>query len=257
MPQFSRRSAAYKPLSPFLSACLNAFSHAGLGEMVKVQPEITFKSGRVSKAGKPLPDGIEIRFGNTVPSNAYRALLKNAGFRFSEKQQMWYAYDNATTRAFAEQYATELVEALPIPENGSAEKNWFYAKVRGYAEYQRIAEAAPLKLVNPNAGTGYTRHYPNKGALEKEYTVARIKDAISGDMLYFKKYFTRARPDGPPSTAATPEDLSIIELEAEAEIELMKMRNQRLKAGLPVLSGLSRRPKNYPRLKTELLRLRI
>ena len=62
-----------------------------LAAIVEMQPEVTLRTDRKTKKGKALKDGIEIRFGDSKPTEQVRDLLKAHGYRWSSKQKMWYA----------------------------------------------------------------------------------------------------------------------------------------------------------------------
>ncbi len=179
--------AASRKFSPFLSACLNAFCLGGLlglGDLVKIQPEITFNTNREAKNGKKLPDGVEIRFPGHIPSNEVRNQLKKLGFKFSDKQQLWYAYDNEETRAFVNQFKTQLVDAntYTAPEG---EKNWFWAKVRSLSEYEKVPEQAAIKVVSDEG----TFTYKNKAHFGGTYRSS--SSLVQAGKVYFKKFFQR------------------------------------------------------------------
>lgn len=180
---------AKRKIKPFLSACLNAFclgAFYGLGNTVKIKPEITFTTDRgVNKAGKKLPDGIEIRFTGHIPSNDVRNRLKALGFKFSEKQQMWYAYDTAATREFVEAFQTELVEAnvYTAPEG---ERQWFWAKVNNLGQWGKVPAQAAIKFM-PSYGTFIYK--TKQEFLDKNRSIAF--SYIAAGNVYFKKFFQR------------------------------------------------------------------
>lgn len=193
-------------LTRFLTAYLNAHLQGwfspkrqvfGLGELVKFRPEITYNNDRKDRSGKKLPDGIEVRFGENVPSREVRERLKAAGFQFSDKQPRWYAYDTASNvflaKAFIETFATDEVEVIPFKEGYEAAKNWFLAKVRNEGEWKTIPSMAPIKA---EGGT-----YKNK-----ESFLASGQSWVSlmnQGKLYFKKFFQK-KDAASTTTPATP-----------------------------------------------------
>lgn len=168
-----------------------------LGEIVRIKPEITFNNNRTTKNGRKAPDGIEIRFGNTRPTEAVRQELKDHGFQFSEKQTMWYAYDNEKSRPLAERWMNEEVEV----DNTQYVKQHFWARVRSQEEYSQLREYTEffLKADPP-------KNYNGKKQLEStHYPLARM---MREGLLFFKKHFNRAieEEDDP----ATPYDSTAI-----------------------------------------------
>ena len=221
-----------KHIPKFLSACLNAarrglFSkgkRVGLGAFVSVAPEITYTTDRTTKTGRKLPDGVEIRFGDNVPSPAVREKIKALGFKFSEKQQMWYAYDDAGTREFTATFAGEMVEATPIKQI-LGDKNWFWAKVKSEKDYKYIAAQAPFRL---DADGGHT-YYKNKSELDSALGYGKIMAAIKGGALYFKKFWTRVSTEGeaePGEGAAAPANPAPVQpiLKSIAEVVAQRLR---------------------------------
>jgi hypothetical protein len=195
--------AASRKISPFLSACLNAFCLGGLfgfGDFILITPEITFSTNREAKNGKKLPDGVEIRFPGHIPTNEVRNKLKKLGFRFSDKQQLWYAYDTEETRAFVAEFGTELVEVnvYTAPEG---DKNWFWAKVRSLSEYEKVPEQAAIKVVSDDG----TFTYKNKAQFTGTYRSP--SQLVQAGKVFFKKFYQRKEEteenDGENTAAST------------------------------------------------------
>lgn len=161
----------------------------GLGEIVKLKPEITYNTNRTTKNGRKAPDGIEIRFGTAKPTEQVRQELKDHGFQFSEKQTMWYAYDNEKSRTLAERWVNEAVDV----DNTQYVKQHFWAPVRSQEDYNQLREHTEffLKLEPP-------KNYYGKRQLESSpYLLA---DLMRKGLVYFKKHFNRAVEDeGDPS----------------------------------------------------------
>jgi hypothetical protein len=152
-----------------------------LGEIVKIKPEITFNTSRTTKNGRKAPDGIEIRFGTARPTEQVRQELKDHGFQFSEKQTMWYAYDNEKSRPLAERWMNEEVEV----DNTQYVKQHFWARVRSQEEYNQLREYTEffLKAEPP-------KNYNGKRQLENSHY--RLADMMRQGLLFFKKHFNRA-----------------------------------------------------------------
>lgn len=148
-----------------------------LGEIIKQKPEITFNTTRTYKNGKKAPDGIEIRFGTARPTEPVRQLLKDHDFQFSERQTMWYAIDNAKSRALAEKWVDEEVEV----DTTQYEKRNFWAKVRSRKDYEALRERTEFWVKVEPPKYFYTKNY-----LERAFNV---QDLINSDQLYFRKYF--------------------------------------------------------------------
>jgi hypothetical protein len=105
--------------------------NATLGDIVKYKPEITYNTIRVFPNGKKAPDGIEIRFGVVRPTEAVRELLKAHGYRFSEKQKIWYAVKNDKSIVLAEKLSNEEIEV----DNTQYEKKYFWVSIKHINAY--------------------------------------------------------------------------------------------------------------------------
>lgn len=226
--------------SKFLTAVLNGLAlgyfnpfnpentFLGLGATeAEVIPEVVFNNSRVDAKGRRLPDGIEIRFGgeNYVPSVEARERLKAEGFRWSEKQKMWYAYDEPKTRSFVDEFASSPVKVLQFSDEDSkelTEKNWFWAKVRSSAEWEKVPKRAAVKY-NGN------KEYKSNLKLSD----AEISRLIAESKLYFTKFYEKPTGIVVPATkseeATQDEDLELLELEAEALLVLVELENENKK----------------------------
>lgn len=169
----------------------------GLGEIIRIKPEITFNNNRTTRNGRKAPDGIEIRFGNNKPVEAVRQELKDHGFQFSEKQTMWYAYDNEKSRSLAQRWMNEEVEA----DNTQYVKQHFWARVSSQEEYDQLRPYTEffLKADPP-------KNFNGKRQLES--SPYRLGEMMRQGLLFFKKHFNRAveEEDDP----ATPYDATVI-----------------------------------------------
>jgi hypothetical protein len=146
---------------------------------VKGKPEVSYNTSRTDKAGRKLPDGIELRFGDARPTEQVRAKLKEHGFQFSEKQVIWYAKDNARSR--------ELIDSLEVEEwdidNTVYEKHSFWAVVRSMKEYQdlrgwvefMVAASPPI-------------FYNSKKQLEARESPNSL---VASKRLKFKKFYSK------------------------------------------------------------------
>jgi SAM-dependent methyltransferase len=169
----------------------------GLGEVVHIKPEITFNNNRTTKNGRKAPDGIEIRFGTARPTEPIRQVLRDHGYQFSEKQTMWYAYDNEKSRALADRWMNEEVEV----DNTQYVKQQFWARVRSQEEYNQLREYTEFFLK-----TEPPKNYYGKRQLENShYPLAKM---MREGLLFFKKHFNRAveEEDDP----ATPYDSAAV-----------------------------------------------
>ena len=150
-----------------------------LGDIIRFKPEITFNTERKYDNGKKAPDGIEIRFGTNRPTEELRSKLKAAGFRFSEKQKMWYAYDNSKSREFLKE-----VEEVDV-DNTQYEKLNFWATVKSKPEYNKLNEYTEFSVKQI---ADFPEYYYNKKSLEKDYYVDGL---INKRLLSFKKFYNK------------------------------------------------------------------
>lgn len=156
-----------------------SFQPAGnaLEGIVKLKPEITFNTNRTYKNNTKAPDGIEIRFGATRPTEDVRTLLKKHGFQFSERQTLWYALDNALSRELVDYLQDNEVEA----DDARYEKRYMWAAVKSYAFYEKLTNYTEFMI-----GGEPPRFYRSKTRLEAGVAV---KEIIRQGALRFKKFF--------------------------------------------------------------------
>ncbi len=151
-----------------------------LGAVVKGKPEVSYNTSRTDDKGRKLPDGIELRFGDARPTEQVRAKLKEHGFRFSEKQVLWYSKDNAKAR--------ELINSLEIEEwdidNTVYEKHSFWALVRNMKEYNDLRGWVEFMVAGPP-------HWfcNGKKMLERTHSVSSL---VNSKRLKFKKFWNKA-----------------------------------------------------------------
>jgi hypothetical protein len=168
--------------------------YCGLSGIRMLKPEITYNTSRVSKTGKKLPDGIEIRFGENIrPTASVREELKKYGFSFSERQKMWYAQDDAKSRTFIEIFGESELEV----DDTVYEKKHFWAAVKSFDEYRRFYNRTEF-----NARKNGMEFFNSKWELEKKYNVSEL---ISARSLYFKKFYNEAVQENQSETDPDPQ----------------------------------------------------
>jgi hypothetical protein len=245
-----------------LSIGIDQGTETTLGAIGKGRPSITFNRDRIDAKGRKLPDGIEVRFGAARPTEALRELMKAHGFKFSERQVMWYAKDNPQSRALADRLAAEDVEI----DTTEYVKKFRWATVKNRGEYNGLRNSTEFMVKD-----GAAVFYNTKKALE-----AKRKDIgslLSSGKLSFKRFWNevvnRDEEGGEEEAGEDDEDeddgdddeedggdseMAMLELEAEAEIELMKMRIEAARrAKQKALSGID--PVRLDALRREALRL--
>ncbi len=227
--------------------------------IIKYKPQVTYNSSRVTKTGKKAADGIEIRFGETKPTEEVRTLLKHHGFRFSEKQKIWYSKDNAKSKEFAQQLLNSEVDV----DDTKYEKLSFWARVKSYHEYQRFYNHTQF-FVKGDPG----QNFFTKGKLETAYPNVHV--LISNGSLAFKKHFNKAVDDDEieiPGTSNRDSDTNsfensnddeLLELEAQAELELLKIRveieRMKSKTTIKGLSGINQTKLNMLKQKAWIIK---
>ena len=154
--------------------------NATLGDIVNYKPEITYNTTRVFTNGKKAPDGIEIRFGVVRPTEAVRELLKAHGYRFSEKQKIWYAVKNDKSLALAEKLSNEEVEV----DNTQYEKKYFWVAIKHMNVFHKLSNYTEF-WVNETP----SRNFYTKSALQKAYP--SIPSLINGGKFLFKKFYNK------------------------------------------------------------------
>lgn len=151
-----------------------------LGAIVQMKPEITYNTNRIYPNGKKAPDGIEIRFGVARPTETVRELLKAHGYRFSEKQKIWYAHNTVKAKALADKLSEEEVEA----DDTQYEKKYFWVRVKNIHEYNKLTNYTEFWVKEDKP-----RFFYNKGLLQKVFPV--IATLINSELLYFKKFYNK------------------------------------------------------------------
>jgi hypothetical protein len=246
-----------------LSIGIDPGGEGTLGAIEKGRPSITFNRDRIDAKGRRLPDGIEVRFGTARPTAETRELMKAHGYRFSEKQVMWYAKENAQSRALADRLAAEDVEI----DTTQYVKRFRWAKVRSRAEYNGLRNSTEFMVKD-----GANAFYNTKRALEAARK--NITGLVASGKLSFKRFWNETvktddgdegddvdgeaegiEDDPDDDTEEDDEEMAMLELEAEAEIELMKMRIEaaRRNRGGSALSGID--PVRLEALRREAWRL--
>jgi phospholipid N-methyltransferase len=174
---------------------LMLYADASLQGITSLIPEVTYNSNRMYKNGKKAPDGIEIRFGNARPTEKVRELLKQHGFKFSERQKMWYAYDDASTKDFIKEFASAPVEI----DDTQYEKLHFWAKIKNDAEYAKLSPYTGFMVRQQYDDE--TFHYNTKKQLEHYHYPSGL---IGVGLLYFKKFYNKVI-DGEEAAQPGPE----------------------------------------------------
>lgn len=172
-------------LPPLLRATVSLFEKVeknGLSGISNMIPEITYNNQRTYRSGKKAPDGIEIRFGSARPTEKVRELLKKYGFKFSEKQKIWYALDDETTRKFIAEFGSKELEV----DTTVYEKLSFWAKVKSYAEYRKFYNSTEFFV--KDEASNEALFYNNKRQLEKSHNPERL---IGDKRLSFKKFYNK------------------------------------------------------------------
>lgn len=150
-----------------------------LGAIVKYKPQITFNTERTYPSGKKAPDGIEIRFGEVRPVAEVRDILKAHGFKFSEKQKIWYAI--ATPKA--KELADSLLNVELDADDTQYEKKNFWAKIKSFKEYESLYNRSELMIKDEPP-----RFFYSKAQLSKSFDVMSL---IRQGALYFKKFYNK------------------------------------------------------------------
>lgn len=252
-----------------LSISIDPAASGTLEGIEKGRPSITFNRDRVDAKGRKLADGIEIRFGAARPTEELRKLLKEHGFRFSERQVLWYAKENAQSRALADRLAGEDVEI----DTTTYIKRWRWAVVKSYPDYAGLYNSTEFMVKD-----GTPTFYNTKKALEA--SGRGISSLIAGRKLNFKKFWNEVvkqgedgEPDEPDDEDSgtsedrdseeddheeeeSTEDLELLELEAKAEIELMQMRVEAARRKASSGTPPEINPNKLDALRREALRLK-
>lgn len=176
---------------------------SSLGAIIKYKPEITYNNTRTYPTGKKAPDGIEIRFGATRPTVEVREMLKAHGFKFSEKQTIWYAIDNAKSREMAAYFEANEIDA----DDTQYEKRNFWAKIKSFDYYKKLGNYTEFMI----KGTP-PLFFRNKKQLEFQHSDA--KGLIYTGKLSFKKFYNKVVGEEDGEAGQAEEELEE-ELEAE------------------------------------------
>lgn len=109
---------------------------------------------------------------------------------------MWYAYDNAKSKAFAEEIADSEVDA----DDTQYEKLNFWAVIKSRAEYDKLHNRTEFAIKRIGDGPAY---YYSKKTLEKWYDPEGL---IRGGFLSFKKFYNKVvETDPEEESKADPE----------------------------------------------------
>jgi len=164
-----------------------------LGDIVKQKPQISYNNTRIHPNGNKAPDGIEIRFGSARPTPEVRDMLKAHGFKFSEKQTMWYALDNIKSRKLARQLEEQDVDV----DNTQYEKRNFWVRVKSLAEFEKLRERTEFYVTIDTPKNFYSKSF-----LKRAYP--SIQALINDQALSYKRYYNKALDQDDPSPSPTP-----------------------------------------------------
>ncbi|MGZ4036878.1 MAG: hypothetical protein ACXVPQ_03565 [Bacteroidia bacterium] len=148
--------------------------------IIRTKPEITYNTNRFHPNGKKAPDGIEIRFGMTRPTAEVRDMLKAHGFKFSEKQTIWYAIDNAKSRELADYLTANEIEA----DDTQYEKRSFWAKIKGKDFFDKLSNYTEFMIAGQ----------PPQFFRTKNQLLSKVSNPIGLVMsgaLKFKKFYNK------------------------------------------------------------------
>jgi hypothetical protein len=165
-----------------------------LGDIVKQRPQIAYNNTRTYSNGSKAPDGIEIRFGTARPTPEVRELLKNHGFKFSEKQTMWYAFDNTKSRELVKQFEEHEVDV----DNTQYEKRNFWVRVKSLSEFEKLRERTEFYVT-----VDAPKNFYSKSFLKKAYP--SIQSLINDQALSYKRYYNKAVDEGQEPSQPEPQ----------------------------------------------------
>lgn len=148
--------------------------------IVRIKPEVSYNNNRFHPNGAKAPDGIEIRFGATRPTPEVRDMLKAHGFKFSEKQTMWYARDNAKSRELIQFLDSNEIDA----DDTQYEKRYLWAKVGSRDFFDKLTNYTEFMI----KGTPST-FFRTKAQLLKQ--VSNPTALIYSGTLKFKKFYNK------------------------------------------------------------------
>lgn len=165
-----------------------------LGDIVKQKPQITYNNTRTYPNGSKAPDGIEIRFGSARPTSEVRDMLKAHGYKFSEKQTMWYAFDNIKSRELAKQF-----EELDVDvDTTQYEKRNFWVRVKSLEEFEKLSERTEF-YVNGDE----PKNFYSKSFLKRAYPA--IHSLIKDHVLSYRRYYNKVVDEGKGEPRQQPE----------------------------------------------------
>ncbi len=164
-----------------------------LGDIIKYKPEITYNNNRTHPNGEKAPDGIEIRFGSVRPTAEVREMLKAHGFRFSEKQTMWYALDNAKSREMAAYLSENEIDV----DNTQYEKRNFWVTVKSVKEFDNLREKTEFAVKETPPKYFYSKTYLRKA-------FPSIHSLISEHALSYKRYYNKVVGEDDPESPQEP-----------------------------------------------------
>jgi hypothetical protein len=173
-------------------------NRAELGAVEMMRPQISFNTTRTYDNGKKAPDGIEIRFGNSRPTEQSRQLLKEHGYKFSEVQKMWYAKDSPLARKMVEYLEQNEIEV----DTTQYQKRSFWSFVKTYQELLNLSNYTEFMLLGENSQAP-EKYYKAKSKLLSDNSPMLIKQGIVRRKLKFKKYYNV--PIDEPTDSANPE----------------------------------------------------
>ncbi|MGZ3930998.1 MAG: hypothetical protein ACXVP0_06410 [Bacteroidia bacterium] len=161
--------------------------------IIRTKPEITYNTNRFHPNGKKAPDGIEIRFGMTRPTAEVRDMLKAHGFKFSEKQTIWYAVDNAKSRELADFLTANEIEA----DDTQYEKRSFWAKIGTKDFFDKLSNYTEFMIAGE----------PPQFFRTKKQLLSKVSNPVGLAMsgaLKFKKFYNK--PVGEEGVEGEPDE---------------------------------------------------
>lgn len=163
---------------------------AALGDIVKLKPEVTYNNNRTYPNGAKAPDGIEIRFGTNRPTAEVREMLKAHGFKFSEKQTMWYALDNTKSRELAQHLTENEIDV----DDTQYEKRSFWVRLKSVDEFDKLFERTEFFVKSDPP-----KFFHSKSFLRKAYP--SINALIYKPGISYRRFYNKVVGDeGEPNT---------------------------------------------------------
>lgn len=170
---------------------------ADLGAVEMMRPQISFNTTRTYDNGKKAPDGIEIRFGNSRPTEQSRQLLKEHGYKFSEVQKMWYAKDSTLARKLVDYLEQNEIEV----DTTQYQKRSFWSFVKTHQELLNLSNYTEFMLLGENSAAP-EKYYKTKSKLLSDNSPLNIKQGIVRRKLKFKKYYNVATTEQEETTSS-------------------------------------------------------